>query len=51
MGDNSQLKLDSIVEHWLVLESAVTRGDHDARVFLEQTFGPWATEQMRLHSN
>ena len=43
--------LGPVADLWVALQREAEHGNQHVREFLEQAFGPWATEQMRLRAN
>jgi len=44
----SQGELDNIAQYWLVASETAAGGDSEMQAFVHGTFGPWATEIMRV---
>ena len=41
-------EIEGLVRVWLEFIAAGEQGDHEALVFARGTFGPWASELLRL---
>jgi len=47
----TQAELEEITHIWLTAREAADRGDKEAKLLAEGTFGPWAAEIMRLRAS
>jgi hypothetical protein len=47
----SRTELETAVALWLALETASASGDHEARAFVNGTFGPWASAIIQTNAS